>query len=552
MRRIVRLSWILGIFTVSTTTRAEEPANVPVEAAQNSERTGADTTAMEPAAVHETPISTETTPSPTATPASSPVGVTPETTVPVALVQPVPLPTPPPPPPIAHESKPTEGWQTVFTGYFRAPMMLSLSKRSDAERTNDASSTQVVFAPNRLVDANYSSFGFTRLQEGDWGEVYLTEKKAHVAATIAYMGWWYTGSGYPQPSAGWSPAQAWVTLDSDFELGSLKPHVEFKAGIFWPKWGTFGKYDTYLFGRFHQAGEAVQVDLPINPNLNLRAVHGFGTNRNGSSTAGTGATLLHYAHVGLDYKKEVGVGLYYNDSFTRDPSLFSGNTPAGGGAYADANQADMTVVGADVNIERAVFGHLWLATSYLKVKNGWALSETVEVMHSPGGAGIAGNYMGFGQPGSTGSGSMVNFAFLYENSLSILQGKARGELLPDVTVNLFGMMANTNRDLTQIATISDKLHQLKWGTDVTVNTLNWLAFMLRYDQVHLDLDDSERTYAVITPRVVFSTHFLSNESIWLQYSRYFYGERVLLNQSTTQPYLTPDKNVLKLQANMSF
>jgi hypothetical protein len=450
------------------------------------------------------------------------------------------------------EEKPSEEWQTVFTGYFRAPVMLSLSQHRDPDAASRSSSTQMLFAPNRLVDANYSSFGYTRLQEGDWGEVYLTEKKAHVAATIAYMGWWYTGAGYPQPNANWAPAQAWVTLDSDFELGNRKPHIEFKAGIFWPKWGTFGKYDTYLFGRFHQAGESLQLDVPVNPDLKVSLVHGFGTNRNGSAAAGTGATLLHYARVDFDYKKLLKVGLYYNDSWTRDPTLFTGEAPSGGGQYVDAKKADMTVVGVDASIERPVFGHLWVASAYLKVKNGWALSETVELMHSPGGVGIAQNYMGWGQPGSTGSGSMVNLAFLYENSLSILKGKGRGDLLPDVTLNLFALMANTHRERAVGAAISDRLEQLKWGADVTLDTLSWLGFMLRYDQVDLDMAHSGNRYSVLTPRAIFSSHFLSSENIWIQYSRYFYGDNVRLTPSATQPYRRPDLGVVKLQANMSF
>ena len=53
-------------------------------------------------------------------------------------------------------------------------------------------------------------------------------------------------------------------------------------------------------------------------------------------------------------------------------------------------------------------------------------------MHSLGGAGIATNYMAWtGSPtDSTGSGSMFNLGFLYENTLSGIQGRPPGSVCP--------------------------------------------------------------------------------------------------------------------------
>jgi len=191
----------------------------------------------------------------------------------------------------------------------------------------------------------------------------------------------------------------------------------------------------------------------------------------GGAPARSGTDLGTGAEAGLEaspslYKDTADVGLYYNDSWTRDPTLFTGPAPAGGGAYGDARDADMTVVGADIHVRLPALGKLWLASSYIKVKQGWALSPTVEVMHSNGGAGIANNYLAFGQPGSTGSGSLFNFAWLYENSLSNVQGHGKEHPLPDLSLEFFGMLANANRDLLPGATISDSLGQfMQNGTE---------------------------------------------------------------------------------------
>jgi hypothetical protein len=76
--------------------------------------------------------------------------------------------------------------------------------------------------------------------------------------------------------------------------------------------------------------------------------------------------------------------------------------------------------------------------------------------------------------------------------------------------------------------------------------------MMRYDTVDLDAESDGRAFRVLTPRVIFTSHVLSTENIWLQYSRYYYDDDVRLVTSSSQPYPNPDRNVIKLQANMSF
>jgi hypothetical protein len=480
---------------------------------------------------------------------------------------------PPPPPEAKPPSPPADepsgdppkpSWDVEFSGYFRAPVMVGVSERPDPDGTG-GQRLQLSHAPNRLVDADYDSFEYTRLQEGDWAELYVSAKRPHVAATLAFMGYWYGWAGYENPKAGWVPAQAWVDLDSDVALGALRPHVNFKGGVFWQRWGMFEKYDTYLFGRFHQAGGALELQLPFAGN-EARLVEGLGTNRNGQPDAGTGLTLLHYTHLGLKLGKWLDSGVYHNVSWTRDPALFvpPATAPAsppdmpgpggepGGGAYAEARDAKMTVYGADLHLRVPHAGHAWVAASRIDVTNGWALPAIVEVMHSPGAAGIATGYLGYGEEGGTGSGTLTNLAWLYENSFRGLQGEPLGAKTPDLVLNVFGMLARVKRDLLAEATIPDAITALKWGSDLTLRLLPWLALMMRYDSVDRDADSGGGAFRVLTPRLTFTSHALSTENIWLQYSRYIYDADVVLPTSASQPYPNPDRNVVKLQANLSF
>jgi len=321
------------------------------------------------------------------------------------------------------------------------------------------------------------------------------------------------------------------------------------------------------------------LTIPVNPDLTVTVVEGFGTGRDGSFNYGappfygaqTGLDLLTWENVQLLYKKYVDVGLHYNAQWTLDPNLAQGAMPDDK-SYTAVERAHLTTLGAELNLSAPYAGRLWISPSVIHVKNGWALANTgTEVMHSLGGAGIATNYMAWsGSPDdSTGSGSMFNLGFLYENTLSSVQGRAPGSVLPEVTLSIFGLLANASLDLPAGSTLTqDGLEQFKFGADVTLQALDWIAVMLRYDSVNLDLDHKAYVYSAITPRVAFASHFLSGERIFIQYSRYIYGDKIVLagtwpwstpivagsNVLQQGPYAgkTPDENVVKLQADIAF
>jgi hypothetical protein len=192
-------------------------------------------------------------------------------------------------------------------------------------------------------------------------------------------------------------------------------------------------------------------------------------------------------------------------------------------------------------------------------------------MHSLGGAGFASNYMAWDEfPGnSTGTGSTLNLGFLYENSLSNILGKRAEDTMPEVTASVFGLLVNSKLNLPETSVLpQDEIRQMKYGADVTVQPLTWLGVMLRWDEANYDLDNDGRVFSAITSRLIFSSHFLSSESIYLQYSRYRYGDRMTIAEKWPWgqdmipgnhivqggPYAgdKPDMDVVKVQANVAF
>jgi len=491
----------------------------------------------------------------------------------------------PPAIPEVQSSEPTEPWHTEIHGYFRAPFTMGISSRPNPETKDAATNTftgpdqlQISYGPTRTVDANYYSFAYTRLQEQDWAELYIHAKKKHVDAAIGWMGYWFQGAGFRNADAAWVPGNAYLTLDTDFDVANVKPNIALTVGAWWPHFGYFEKYDTYTLGQFRQVGEQLRLTVPINPDLKVTAVQGFGTSRDGSFSINfpapyqgqVGLDLIHYENVSVSYKKYVDIGIHYNNEWSRDPFLWQSGVE--GKNYTDVRNAHLSVVGGEATFTVPYAGRLWISPSYIVVKNGWALDWAgTEVMHSIGGMGIATNYMGWtnNPPDSTGSGKMLNLGFLYQNTLSNIQGREPPAHAPEVTLNAFGLLANASIDLPAGSTLTqDKIKQFKWGADVTIQALDWLGFMGRYDEVNYDLDHGGYVFSAITPRIIFSSHFLSSESIYVQYSRYRYGDNMTLagkwpwgqqlvaGSDITQgsPYtgFKPDMDVVKVQANVAF
>jgi len=473
----------------------------------------------------------------------------------------------PAPEPVATEAAPAEeadttaeetdepfykNWKTEWHGYVRAPAGFSISRRPDPGTDGD-DNIQSTYLGNHIIDNNYGSFAFTRLQETEWAEIRLTASHDHIAATVALMGWWYQFVGAGNPNGSVSPGLAFLTLDTDFNLGSIRPNIALTMGAFLKVFSGFGIYDTYMIQRSHLMGEQVELTLPISDGFKLTLTQGFGLSKNGlfatpawngddgdNTNDTTAAGLSHYLAAVMNIGGKVDLGVYYNSSWTNDPShIEAGATTA---AFEDVRDARMRVIGADVHLRMPRFGHLWAVFSHIGVTNGGFLSEGIEVMHSSGGAGIAGNYLGMS---TTGSGAMNNFAWQYENSVQNLLGNPTGTAFPDLTFETFGMMALVKgEDVPD--DVEDSLTQVKGGGDVAFWPTSWVALMLRYDAVNLDDD---RKFKVITPRLIFTSHFLSTEQLWFQISKYIYSDQIADNYSLADG---PDATVFKMQAVMEF
>jgi hypothetical protein len=477
-----------------------------------------------------------------------------------------------------------------LSGYFRAPMAMGISSRPAPDTADqDPNSpthgkligppqTQIAYGPNRTIDANYFSFAYTRLQEQDWAEFFIHAKKKHVDAALGWMGYWYQSVGFRNPDAGWGPGLAYISLDTDAEVMGRKTNIRGTAGAWWPSFGYIEQYDTYTLGRFRQLGAQLQWTIDYDSDSRAILTGGFGTARDGSFNYGAPAffggivalDLLTYWNLDVKVNDNFDIAFHYNTEWTADPNLAQGGIPDLK-SYGQVQAAHLTVIGGQLTVKAPRFGRLWISPSIMSIRNGWALNSAgTEVMHSLGGNGIATNYLAWtGSPAdSTGSGTMLNFGFVYENTLTEILAAAPGEW-PNLKLSIFGLLANATIDFPSTTSLmQNHINQIKYGASLTWQALPWFGLMGRYDGVNYDRDNPGFVFASGTLRAYIQSHYMSSERIYLQYSEYFYGDKFTLNgvwpwgqnlvngSSVLQqgPYSgsKPDEHVLKLQAEVAF
>ncbi len=450
-----------------------------------------------------------------------------------------------------------------------------------------AGQSTVNFHSPMVPDDQYLDWRYTRQWEKDWTEVFLNYGNSRVVGTVAFQAFGLTDAEHLSMENVGSQlgiAQAYVTLTP--KLGP-RARVRWKVGSFWDKYGMSGKYDAgkydmYLFGRTHTIGESISGEYDLG-DFTVRAAQGFGVKDEqleftALSPPFPGYTLVNHVHVGASYKGTVDFNAHYLVAWAQDARVTSGP----GAAVPDGKEE---VAGVEARITGGVAGELYVGYSHVSAAHVQEVGPALEVISSLGGYGQAGtgasgsyygpnglmdNYLGTCPkctPTQVGTGAIDSVLVQYDYSFGLLWRKLKNPKAgfwgdgPDVTLSLFGMYsAVSSTDTSGInPLLGDGVKKLKWGGDAIFNMISWMGVGVRGDVVQPSNLDSGQTFAVLSPKVLFRSQFLSHEEITLQYSRYFYGSNV----APQPPYGTapttaggrfsgypPDANVFGMKATM--
>ena len=216
-----------------------------------------------------------------------------------------------------------------------------------------------------------------------------------------------------------------------------------------------------------------------------------------------------------------------------------------------------TIFGADGRFDLGLLGYLYAGVSYQMLSNALTVGDAIESVHSLGAGefklGVVDNYLespfcrGYNtgalpnESCSNGDGSVTSAMLQYELGLANF-GFMPGSM--DLKTKLYGMLnyvtvsdieayrlgqiyGQTNPaidDMRQDGTV-----KYKFGADLEFFALDWMSAGLRFDRLNPTNNKilkGTQGFMILSPRITFRTKMVTHEQISLQYSRYFYDQRM--------------------------
>ena len=370
-----------------------------------------------------------------------------------------------------------------------------------------------------LVDSDYylSGFAYTRLYEPDWSELFFSARKGDYKVTLGMFASLYSDYASARLENQLGIAQASVTAENFLDQHGLSVQL----GVFWDRYGYLQPYDTYVFGRTHQGGVKVAYQLPGGGHVQ----GGIGMHE---AQLQQNQGLTPIAHVAASYPLgPVELGVYTLRTWTRDKRQLS-----------PIQDGTMYVAGLDARYRLPDDrGSAYLAFAYYDMSKVLYLAPALEVMHSTGGRGLTENFLGT-DASDDGTGRMYTLA-----------ADAPIRIDDHFGVRTFGMLSWVrSKQVDEMDPLHNKDRRLyfKWGVEPSYRVLPKLAVALRFDRVILDVYDSQDSFRVLSPKISFPLEKWGE--LFVQYSHYWYGDKVTLRPGQVPLETMPDHDVFKLQA----
>jgi hypothetical protein len=471
-------------------------------------------------------------------------------------------------------------WKTDFHGYFRVPFRVGIGSRP-ATKTNDVDMAEAdtgTLAPGQskttfhaplIPDGQYLSWQSTSHNRSDWAEMFFGIGNSWAKATVGLQGYNFTDVSFNDPNTQYGIGQAYVTLTPD--LGYENMRIALKVGAYQDRYGSAGKYDageydTYLFGRTHVMGETLRADYDLSEAWGLWAEEGVGGKRpDPSSFNNARFTMLAHGHVGLNKGNDMQFSAHMLYSWAQEedrPYNITKDATGYANSLVDAKDGNMWVAGADARFDLGAFGYLYGGYSHIGASNALVVGRALEVLHASGGGeyqlGVVDNYFGpacraagadpsvprtaalAGASGaypecSAGTGSVDSVLAQYEFSLTnFLQMSEEGGQKfwgegSDFKVAVYGMLNKVKSDYKPVdKTIwgpTDGNLKVKYGADIQYHATPSLTAAVRVDRLQPNKDVPEQSFSIISPRLVFTSNWVTREQLTFQYSRYLYNQR---------------------------
>lgn len=446
----------------------------------------------------------------------------------------------------AYGQKPLDhnDWRFDFHGYLTAPLRAGINTDEDGDTVLHAPPVvpddKETFSHTGVVPTPYTMLNFSYGNSTVTGHVSIVADQANVS------------TGFFEPPSQLGVNDLFISIVP--RLGS-KVALELRVGAFSSRYGVMGEYDegrygTPLIARIKGVGESAVAALDLGNDLTLMLEQGIKGQSNKAPSdlgpagwndfgnANEGSTFINHVNAGLSYKGMATLGLHYVNAFSADERATGPLAPDG----------SLNILGADLRFNLKQYGHLYLALSHVDAEAVGTISRIIEVLNTRGGPGLIANYLG---DDSNGNGSLLTVGAQYDLSLGRLlsypvQFYPDG---PDLFVSLFGLQTQVASDDAD----EDGATKRKFGGELTYSLLSWLATSVRYDRVDPNVDDSFRSFAVLSPRIIFRTDWTATDQVVLQYSKWFNGSLTTVRGGyppREDVTIVPDEHMVSLSASM--
>ena len=463
-----------------------------------------------------------------------------------------------------------ERWSFSMKGSIRALSRIGFGPRNDRQPGTE------MHALPRIVGGSSGDWNYIGVAPNANALLGITVANPVVAGTIIFSTSHLSDASYPViDDVGLD--QAYLTFKFPSAFGN-RGGIALTAGMFserfgmsGPLGGSSGYYATYLFGRTHQAGEALTFDLDVTKKLELILENGIGSkadvvpffansDRNpsgppeadflpGQQAQPYGSTFVQHTHAGIRYDDWLRVSAHYMNSWSPDDLTLQrgGHIPP----------ARLSVLGGDVHVDKELY-NIYLGYSHVDGNNLYPLSDALQVLHSGTGRSLKLNFFGqkdrfTGLTPSNFSGTVDTLLWQAMLRVAPLIGDPFGSR--DLNVAVYGMYNKAKspkedpNDPTSLDINDDKL---KFGVDVDLSLLKFMSVGTRVDRVIPRLADTSDAYTALSPRVSFYTKWKSKEQAIVQYTHFFLGKNTVPGSPYTDEYFHPDPDMLVVMGRMSF
>lgn len=450
------------------------------------------------------------------------------------------------------------GYRFSFSGYLQAVMRASMGTRQNA--TPDQRKTSLHGDPV-VPGGSYGWFDHSMTVPTPWSQLNFTYGNDRVKATAVIGAWSLANvdesSGYQIINAQVWFADAFLTYTPDTGPVGLKVNV----GAFPDRYGAMAKYHngaygTPLIAAIGGVGTTATVTLPFEGDVTVVAEAGFKgelekaplgitqDNSNEFARDEEGSTLAAHGHVGFTYKSLTPT-FHFIHSFSQDDRKDLVDNPLTLNNEAQLRKdGTVQVVGGDVRIDGNRFGYLYLGAQHTVGHDANSVTDLVRVLNTGSGKEFNEHFWGFA---SQGNGALTIAGGQYSMSLGTLLRYPMefwGEG-PDLNLSVFGIYGHATSDLAAF----DDQDMLKYGAEGVYSFSKYVAGALRIDHVMPDLSEQQRSFAVISPKIILRSDWVTRESLTLHYAYYAMGEDVRVEGDTRVVNITsasPDRHLVAM------